>query len=122
MPALRWAAHYGDGRSITGLLPDHLPGDIPRDGMVALQLAQGSQDTGWTPILTVHLADHERLIFKRRMVTAALTAAAPLPIGLILGTYDTQTDCFALAYLNGDGTMDLRASTADVVLEPHEVG
>lgn len=122
MPALRWAAHYGDGRSITGLLPDRLPGDIPRNGMVALELAQGSADAGWVPILTVHLADHERLVFHRRMVTPAFTAAVPQAIGLIVGSYDTHTDRSSLLYLHGDGTMSLRVATADVAPEPHEVG
>lgn len=120
---LRWAAAYADGREVTGQLPEELPGgSVPREGLRRFDMMQGSRDLGWTPILRVELADHERLVFRRRMMTGAFAAAAPVPVGLIVGSYDTRTDSSSLLYLHGDGTMTLRAATADVVPEPHEVG
>lgn len=120
---LRWAAAYADGREVSGQLPEDLPGAaVPRDGLRKFTLSQGTRDLGWTPILAVDLADHERLVFRRRLMTPAFAAAAPAPIGLIVGSYDTTTDRSSLLYLHGDGTMSLRVATADVAPEPHEVG
>lgn len=124
MSALAWAATYADGRTITGQLPEELPGAaVPREGLTGFELAQGSQDAGWTRILAVELAEHERLVFRRRMQVDPLAqGAGPAAVALIVGTYDLRTDAFSLLYLNGDGTMTLRAAMADVAVEAHEVG
>lgn len=120
---LAWTALYTDGRTVTGRLPEDLPGaSVPRDGLVSFTLAQGSPDAGWTPILTVDLAEHERLVFRRRMMSSTgFSALVPQAVGLIVGSYDTTTDRSSLLYLHGDGTMSLRVATADVAPEPHEV-
>lgn len=119
---LAWIATYEDEKQINGQLPDELPGAaVPRAGLRAFTLVQGNHDSGWSPILQVDLADHERLIFRRRM-QASLLGGPASAVGLIVGSYDTRSDVCSLVYLHGDGTMSLRCATADVRPEPHEVG
>lgn len=89
--------------------------------MTRFDLLQGNPDSGWTPILAVDLAEHERLVFRRRM-QASLLGGPASAVGLIVGSHDTQSGRTSLVYLHGDGTMSLRCATADVEVEPHEVG
>ena len=119
---LAWIARYADDTTITGHLPEELPGAaVPRPGMTRFDLLQGNHDSGWTPILAVDLAEHERLVFRRRMQSSLLGGPASA-VGLIVGSYDTRSDVCSLVYLHGDGTMSLRCDLADVRPEPHEVG
>lgn len=121
MLVLAWVASYADGRQINGRLPEQLPGAaVPRDGLIRFELLQGNPDNGWTPILAVDLAEHERLVFRRRMMTTPLAHITAQAIGLIVGSYDTRADTYSLLYLHGDGAMTLRAATSDVAVEPHE--
>ena len=120
---LRWAAAYADGREVTGQLPQEQPGAaVPRYGLRRFTLLQGTPDVGWSTVLTVELADHERLVFRRRVVTPAFSVAAASLKTLIVGVHDTQSNVTALNYLNGDGTITMRVATGDVAPEPHEVG
>ena len=117
---LAWEACYADGRKIAGRLPGQLPGVAPREGMVRFVLAQGSQDSGWVPLLAVELADHENLVFKRRMQSVIFGPGQA--VALIAGIYDKNAGRITSAlYLHGDGTMTLRSATADVEADPHEV-
>lgn len=119
---LAWVARYADDSTVIGHLPDELPGaHVPRAGMVRFDLLQGNEDQGWTPILAVDLAPHERLVFRRRM-QASLLGGPASAVGLIVGSHDTRLNRTSLVYLHGDGTMSLRCATADVTPEPHEVG
>lgn len=117
---LAWGVRYADGRTITGKLPEELPGVCPREGMVRFDLLQGNEDAGWTPILAIELAEHENLVFKRRM--QSVNFGPGQAVGLIAGIYDKHAGRVTAAlYLHGDGTMTLRSVTADVEADPHEV-
>lgn len=88
--------------------------------MTRLDLLQGNQDAGWTPILAVELAEHENLVFKRRL--QSVNFGPGQAVGLIGGIYDKHAGRVTAAlYLHGDGTMTLRSGTADVEADPHEV-
>lgn len=118
---LAWAARYADDRVVSGRLPDELPGAaVPRQGMTRFDLVQHGP-MGVAVILSVELAEHERLVFKRRMRANLLTGESGA-VALVIGVYDTRTDGCSLVYLNGDGTMALRCATGDIRPEPHEAG
>lgn len=125
MTELAWAARYEDERVITGRIAEDLPGAaVPRHGMKRFDLLQGSDVDGWALIFYVELADHERLVFKRRMQGALLNGGVGSvgAVAIIVGVYDTRTDSVAVNHFSGDGTICLRCATADVRPEPHEVG
>ena len=124
MVGLAWAVSYADGRSITGRLPQDLPGGaVPRDGLTSFHLLQGSEAQGWSLIFAVELAEHERLVFHRTMRGNPLLGLADAhAVALRIGIYDSRTDRCSIVTFNGDGSMVLNVATSQVRPEPHEVG
>lgn len=123
MVGLAWAVSYADGRSITGRLPQELPGAAPREGLTRFDLLQGSDQAGWSLIFTVELSPHERLIVRRQMQGSLMLGLSDAhATALKIGVYDTRTDGCSIVTFNGDGTMVLRAAASDLRPEPHEIG
>lgn len=89
--------------------------------MRSFQIVEGNSNDGWRPVATVDLGERERLVFRRRMRMGFFGGPASA-VCLIVGAYNPDHDSYSLLYLAPDGSVSLKAATADVVAEPHEVG